>query len=273
MQEKYMKMAIELAGKALKEDEVPIGSVIVKNNKIISKAYKTKEKKFVVAYTYSTATSTKCITGDESTCVKTTCYKTTGKSSCPVGTIIKYRVKDFEIVTFHVVRDEFYGLVMQTQKNTVYNVAWNGNSSASISDGPVTVLSAIENETASWSNVNSQTYTAGTTKFIANPLEGSSASAYTMCTSSNDINTCTTNSYTLSSRTAKARLLTVQEAITAGYTSHAPTWMMGDNAEYWLMTTGSNSPYHMSSGYIVAYASITSKLNARAVVYVTKGDY
>lgn len=169
-------------------------------------------------------------------------------------------------------RDELYGLVMQTQKNTIYNVAWNGNSSASISDGPVTVLSAIENETASWSNVNSQTYTAGTTKFIANPLEGSSASAYTMCTDSYDINKCTTNSYTLSSRTAKARLLTVQEAITAGYNGHAPTWMMGDNAEYWLMTTGSNSPYHMSSGYIVAYASITSKLNARAVVSVAKGD-
>ena len=48
MQEKYMKMAIELAGKALKEDEVPIGSVIVKNNKIISKAYNTKEKKYDV---------------------------------------------------------------------------------------------------------------------------------------------------------------------------------------------------------------------------------
>ena len=79
-----------------------------------------KMKKFVVAYTYSTATSTKCITGEESTCVKTTCYKTTGKSSCPIGTIIKYKVNDTEIVTFHVLYDDLYGLIMHViQMHTV----------------------------------------------------------------------------------------------------------------------------------------------------------
>lgn len=42
---KYMEKAIEEAKKAFKNDEVPIGSIIVKNNKIISKAYNKKEKK------------------------------------------------------------------------------------------------------------------------------------------------------------------------------------------------------------------------------------
>lgn len=41
---KYMKLAIKEAKKAFKKDEIPIGCVIVKNNKVISKAYNKKEK-------------------------------------------------------------------------------------------------------------------------------------------------------------------------------------------------------------------------------------
>ena len=44
MYEKIMKIALKEAKKALKHGEVPIGAVIVKNNKIISKAYNKKEK-------------------------------------------------------------------------------------------------------------------------------------------------------------------------------------------------------------------------------------
>ena len=44
MKEKYMKEAIEQAKKAYQIDEVQIGTVIVKDNKIISKAYNKKEK-------------------------------------------------------------------------------------------------------------------------------------------------------------------------------------------------------------------------------------
>lgn len=44
MNKKYMKMAIMQAKKALKNNEVPVGAVIIKNNKIISKAYNKKEK-------------------------------------------------------------------------------------------------------------------------------------------------------------------------------------------------------------------------------------
>ena len=44
MYEKYMKIALKQAEKALKYNEVPVGCVIVKKNKIIAKAYNQKEK-------------------------------------------------------------------------------------------------------------------------------------------------------------------------------------------------------------------------------------
>lgn len=40
----YMKIALKEAFKAYKVGDVPVGAVIVKNNKIISKAHNTKEK-------------------------------------------------------------------------------------------------------------------------------------------------------------------------------------------------------------------------------------
>ena len=44
MNEYYMKLAIQQAKKAYKYEEVPVGAVIVKNSKIIAKAYNKKEK-------------------------------------------------------------------------------------------------------------------------------------------------------------------------------------------------------------------------------------
>ena len=40
----YMNKAIIQANKALKHNEVPVGAIIVKNNKIISQAYNKREK-------------------------------------------------------------------------------------------------------------------------------------------------------------------------------------------------------------------------------------
>lgn len=42
--ETYMKVALNLAKKAQKKDEVPVGAVIVYNGKIIAKAYNKREK-------------------------------------------------------------------------------------------------------------------------------------------------------------------------------------------------------------------------------------
>lgn len=41
----YMKIALKEAKKAFNHNEVPVGAIIVKNNKIISKAYNQREKK------------------------------------------------------------------------------------------------------------------------------------------------------------------------------------------------------------------------------------
>ncbi len=44
MDEYYMKIAIKEANKALNKEEVPVGAIIIKNNKIIAKAHNKKEK-------------------------------------------------------------------------------------------------------------------------------------------------------------------------------------------------------------------------------------
>ena len=43
--EDYMKLALEEAKKAYDELEIPVGAIIVKDGKVIAKAYNEKEKK------------------------------------------------------------------------------------------------------------------------------------------------------------------------------------------------------------------------------------
>lgn len=43
-----MELALKEAKKALKTDDVPVGAVIVENNKVIAKAHNTKEKRNLV---------------------------------------------------------------------------------------------------------------------------------------------------------------------------------------------------------------------------------
>ena len=47
MDDKFMQIAIEQAYKAYKANDIPIGAVIVKDNKIISKAHNQKNKRKV----------------------------------------------------------------------------------------------------------------------------------------------------------------------------------------------------------------------------------
>ncbi len=44
-EEKFMKEALKEAKKAYLKDEIPVGAIIVKDNKIIARAYNTKETK------------------------------------------------------------------------------------------------------------------------------------------------------------------------------------------------------------------------------------
>lgn len=46
----YMNLAIEQAKKAYKKGDVPVGCIIVKDNKIISKSYNQKENKNIALY-------------------------------------------------------------------------------------------------------------------------------------------------------------------------------------------------------------------------------
>lgn len=46
----YMEKATELGYKACSKEEIPVGAVIVKNNKIISKAYNTRERSQVATH-------------------------------------------------------------------------------------------------------------------------------------------------------------------------------------------------------------------------------
>ena len=45
MNEKFMKEALKEAKKAYEKDEIPVGAVIVKDNKIIARAHNLKEGK------------------------------------------------------------------------------------------------------------------------------------------------------------------------------------------------------------------------------------
>ena len=145
-------------------------------------------------------------------------------------------------------------------------------------------MPTLEDTTKEWTNVVDQTYTMGTTNF-------NNTTAFTGCSETG----CTINSYTLAERTAKARMITMQEAIALGCTSAektCPIWMNNylnnsttyggtnddkkdeKNLGYWMMSTAfSNS----TKSYIAAYGGnigqfeVTSAdFGARAVVVINK---
>ncbi len=251
-----------------------------------------KQGKFVSAYTYSTSNSTKCITGEESTCKKTECYKMKTANSCKAGDIIKYKVNDTDIVTFHVMFDNGSTMTMQSQKNTINHTPWYADSDDN-TKGPLTVLPILERATSGWSNVNDQTYTMGTTVFKANAYTGGSFDDGGRVV-------CTRNIYTLPARTAKARMMTAQEGDNFGCTwgsRSCPVWMYNylsessiyggtvsdkstfegiSNEGYWLMS-GQIGMSERDSAFYVNYfgqlfsSNLTKLTNgARAVVVVNK---
>ena len=94
MNEKYMKIAINEAKKSLISDDVPIGAIIVKDNKIIAKAHNMKEK-------YQVATKHAEIIAIEKACKKLntwylndcTLYVTMEPCLMCAGAIIQSRIK------------------------------------------------------------------------------------------------------------------------------------------------------------------------------------
>ena len=238
-----------------------------------------KRKNIITAYTYNqtAGASNYCIRGDESTCVETTCYENATAGSCAAGTIIDYMVNDNKVVRFHVMYDNGSTMTMQSQKNTVYSIAWYQDNTNTM--GPMTVLPVLESKTSNWTNVNKQTYTMGTTVFKTN--------AYTGCSA---YNSCTTNIYTLPERSANARMITLQEAADLGCTretTKCPIWMYnymyystdnggtindiyatngGANFGYWTM-----NPWVIHTSGVVSETSLSTNYSgARAVVEINK---
>ena len=181
------------------------------------------ESNIIQAYTYDdTNEETKCIIGEEKTCVETNCLDSTDANSCPVGTIIRYAVNDTENKYFYVLHDNGTTMTLQQRENTVSNIAWyseevtNGDGTTTIADntkGPLTILPKLEEATSTWTNVNEQEYTAGYTNFYENA-----------CTSDENYKiTCSINTYngdsnnlTLEKRKVRARMITAQEASSTG---------------------------------------------------------
>lgn len=234
--------------------------------------------RFVSAYTYNetAGASTYCVTGEESTCKRNTCYQNKTAGSCKAGDIIKYKVNDTDIVAFHVVYDKGNTLTMQSQKNIINKTAWISKSdyvsAGGIQDdfglhgnskmGPLTILNALEKATLEWSNVNNQTYTMG-----------SGTNDYTGCT----YLSCTANIYTLQ-RTAKVRMLTLQEAKSFGCSTSLKScekWITPSTTN-WLSSAvndGSrNTAWYLGkSGDVnVAYVNDAGVIGVRAVIVVNK---
>ena len=194
-----------------------------------------KSKPLIRAWEYHETGNNKCINGEEDTCVATTCYKT--GSTCTQGTVIKYYVNDNEYRYFYVLRDENGVITMQQRENTVRNVKWHVGSNNN-SYGPDNVLPILEQATSTWTNVNVLEYTPGETTLYTN--------AYTGCTYSSGENgtyltSCGTNTYTMSGRKSRARMITVLEASSTGCLVYK------DGAQYTNIMGNSINAYNYGS--------------------------
>lgn len=253
-----------------------------------------KKENILGAYTYNqvTGSSNYCITGEEATCEATTCYTNKNVGSCLPGTIIKYAVNDKNSYYFYVIHDDGETMTLQQRENTVYNTAWNEKASDN-TKGPLTILPKLEEKTKDWNNVETQTYTMGTTDF-------NGTNAFTGCNFINGgIPSCEANNYTLEQRSGKARMLTVQEASAVGCTGSSgtcPIWMhnyLKQSTQYGgtIDDTHTENGGTNNNGYFTmqAYASAQSRAfiidqggyltdvgisrtfyGARAVIVVTK---
>jgi len=229
--------------------------VLATQTKEIGETPKGENPNILNVYSYDVAA---CLTGEEETCVE----RTERPSTYEAGTIIKYKVNDTEEKYFHVIEDKGNELILQQRENLINQTAWYANENNN-KVGPLTALQTLESATADWTNVKDQAYTMGTTTFKEN--------AYTGCS----LTECTVNKYTLEERTAKARMITAQEAIALGCTNDnqsCPVWMnnylkdatyyggteVGTDYRYWTMSANSSeSRYNTYAITVTCNGNIT----------------
>lgn len=214
---------------------------------------------------------TNCTTGEEATCVETTCHESKAAGSCPPGTIIKYAVNDETSKYFYVLHDDGETLTLQQSENTVSQVKWTLSSDNS--QGPSMALMALESTVSAWTNVNRLHYKLGETTFLTNPNNGCDKNL-----------SCEQNSYPVMERDAYARMITVQEATALGCSLNGgtcPRYLISNlsgGAGYW--TSSARSDYVYASWVVNSSAAITNVnsnyagdnpiVGARAVVEINK---
>ena len=241
----------------------------------------------VWAKVYSTDSATKCISGDESTCITHPCGSLTG-TTCSEGTIIEYKVNSTTTQRFHVLYNNTDGksMTLISQRNIVPSTTWRKDSSAT---DPLHMITALESATTGWTNVKSQSYSSNTT-FKYNSSNGCIYQGYSNEATYSD---CKYNVYSFSTRIAKARVLTFQEAYYAGCTTTSndscPLWLYnylddGSASKHWLNTVHimSTSQINTNVGWTISssgkldsqYQLTATSANAvRAVVQIDRKVY
>lgn len=100
MEEKFMKEALKEARKALKNEEVPVGAVIVRNGEIIARAHNMKEtKKNAVCHAEILAIQRACKKLDSWRLLDCEIYVTLEPCSMCAGALINARIKKLYIGT------------------------------------------------------------------------------------------------------------------------------------------------------------------------------
>ena len=114
--EKYMIEALKEANKAFSIDEVPIGCVIVKDNKIISRGYNKKEStKLATSHAEIIAINKACKKLNNWRLLDCTLYVTVEPCLMCCGAIIQSRIKKVVYGT----SNENYGAVELLEKNNI----------------------------------------------------------------------------------------------------------------------------------------------------------
>ncbi len=226
------------------------------------------------------AAYTGCLGGEEAGCVdiKST---VTANTTYSLGDIVKYEVKDGTELYFNVIKDNGSTLTLQQRENTVANTAWYEAAEADGSNGPTTILAALEDATSSWTNVNTMNYSIG---------DDTKTLGYSMCDSPTS---CTRSRYTLT-KTSKVRMITAQELAPLGCnaksdksckkfvynylknaTSYGGTFKTDANSNYWTMSIAYPSTNY--AWYVIDWGRLNSNFavndsncGGRAVVEINK---
>ena len=276
----------------------PSGSTInvSKSETYYAIANKPQNENIKAVYTYNQTAGADnyCVTGEEATCQPNNCIETRTKGTCLIGTIIKYAVNDAEDKIFYVVHDDGRRMTLQQRENTIkspWYVESNDNT-----HGPVTALDALDSATSGWTNVRTQKYTMGTTDFLAHSTFAGTnyASIYTQCHSASIVGACNMKTgYTLTERSSKARMITLQEARITGCAgpseaASCPIWMynylqssvenggtMNDSTNgggYHTMSTftGTQHDWWMTPQAYLSQIGTTNDNGIRAVIEIDK---